>query len=283
MNQEIQQKSIYVNDIHMGVDIAGQLHGPAQSTLVLLHGFTGSAADWQACLAHLDLPGWRIIALDMLGHGRSDAPSEPRRYTIEHCQQDIIAVLRTLGIEQGEAVLLGYSMGGRIALYTALSGFFRALVLESASPGLLSAAERAERRASDNTLARRIEHEGLAAFVDYWEHLPLFASQSMLSSETRAALHERRMHNRPEGLANSLRGVGTGVQPYLSAKLSTLDIPALLIAGELDTKYCTLARQVADALPQAQLYIVSNAGHTVHLEYPAWFTDHVCTFCASLL
>src|SRR5205814_18282 len=206
--------------------------------------------------------GWRIIALDMLGHGRSDAPADPQRYSIEHSREDIIAALRELGIKPGEAILLGYSMGGRIALYSAFSGFFRAIILESASPGLASATDRAKRRDSDNALADRIERDGLAAFIAHWEQLPLFASQSALPRETRASLREQRLRNRPVGLANSLRGVGTGMQPSLHDRLQELHIPVLLIAGALDTKYCAIARNMAAALSHSMLHIVSNAGHT---------------------
>jgi 2-succinyl-6-hydroxy-2,4-cyclohexadiene-1-carboxylate synthase len=219
----------------------------------------------------------------MLGHGRSDAPNDPQRYSIEHCQEDIITALRELDVKQGEAILLGYSMGGRIALYSAFSGFFRAVILESASPGLASAAERTMRRDSDNALADRIERDGLAAFIAYWEQLSLFASQSALPRETRENLHEQRMHNRPAGLANSLRGVGTGMQPSLHDKLQELSIPVLLIAGELDTKYCAIARHMAAVLPNSTLHIVNNAGHTVHLEQPAIFAAHIREFCKAVL
>ncbi len=122
----------------------------------------------------------------------------------------------------GEAILLGYSMGGRIALYTAFSHFFRALILESASPGLADAAEREQRRRSDAALAESIERDGVAAFVEHWEQLPLFASQSNLALETRQSLHRQRLANRAHGLANSLRGVGTGEQPALHSPIGDL-------------------------------------------------------------
>jgi 2-succinyl-6-hydroxy-2,4-cyclohexadiene-1-carboxylate synthase len=288
----LQQTTLAINGIHLGVNVYGTgnrkgcpdcQQSPISATLVLLHGFTGSTASWQNLLPYLDLAGWRIIALDMLGHGRSDAPADPQRYSIEHCQQDIIAALRELGIKPGEAILLGYSMGGRIALYSAFSGFFRAIILESASPGLASSTERAQRRDSDNALAERIERDGLPAFVAYWEQLPLFASQSALPREARANLHEQRLRNRPIGLANSLRGLGTGMQPALHDRLQELHIPVLLIAGALDTKYCAIARHMAATLPDAALHIVSNAGHTVHLEQPTTFAAQVHKFCMAML
>jgi 2-succinyl-6-hydroxy-2,4-cyclohexadiene-1-carboxylate synthase len=278
-------RCVNVNGVQIGVLQREPLISGSDpvDTLVLLHGFTGSARNWESLYADLALPGWRIIALDMLGHGRSSAPDDPERYRMEHCQDDILAVLRELGVQAGGAVLLGYSMGGRIALYTAFSRFFRALILESASPGIGAAREREQRRSSDNALATSIEQEGVAPFVERWERLPLFASQSNLPIAQQEALHRQRLQNRAVGLANSLRGVGTGAQPALHAQLSALDLPVLLIAGELDAKFCCTARQMARDLPHATLHIVAGAGHTVHLEQPAVFAQLVRQFCSHLL
>lgn len=265
----------------LGVTEYGEQQKPEQ-TVVLLHGFTGSAANWSGQAPRLAKPGRRLIALDLLGHGQAGAPAEPARYSIEHSQADILATLRALGVQPHEAILLGYSMGGRIALYTAFSGFFRALILESASPGLATEAEREQRQKSDNELAERIEREGVEAFIDYWEKLPLFASQNRLPPATRAALRGQRLKNSACGLANSLRGVGTGAQPALHERLPGLPLPTLLLAGELDAKFCQIAHQMARLLPTAELHIVPGAGHTIHLEQPALFAEFVNTFCDAL-
>jgi 2-succinyl-6-hydroxy-2,4-cyclohexadiene-1-carboxylate synthase len=265
--------------VRIGIEQWGQ-HG--QTPLVLLHGFTGSTDSWSELFAPLAALGLRVVGIDMLGHGQSDAPDDPTRYSIEHCRADIVEILQTLGIAAGEAILLGYSMGGRIALYTALGGFFRALILESASPGITDASEQERRRLNDAALARRIERDGVAAFVTYWEQLPLFASQQALPKWQQAALHRQRLNNRAEGLANSLRGVGTGSQPALHEQLATLAIPTLVIAGELDGKYCGIAREMAQRLPHSQLVTVPGVGHTVHLEQPDTFIKLIANFCTEI-
>jgi 2-succinyl-6-hydroxy-2,4-cyclohexadiene-1-carboxylate synthase len=285
--------SITLNAVQMGVIELNKPLSPTTDhvTLVLLHGFTGNTLTWQSSLGEFALSSseessihpLHIIALDMLGHGRSEAPFDPSRYSIENCQQDILAALQQLGVPAHKAILLGYSMGGRIALYTALSGYFRALILESASPGIADPAERAQRRQSDNELANRIEQDGIASFVDYWENIPLFASQQNLPAEVLAAQRAQRLANNTRGLANSLRGIGTSVQPPLYADLPSLTIPTLLITGDLDDKYTTIAQQMAHTLPNAHLSIVPNAGHTVHLEQPAHFRKLVYDFCTQLL
>jgi 2-succinyl-6-hydroxy-2,4-cyclohexadiene-1-carboxylate synthase len=277
----VKNQRIRVNGLHMGVTMYDEAP-TRQQALVFLHGFMGSAASWVSLFPRLEAPGRWLIALDMLGHGRSDAPLDPARYAAACCQADILAVLRTLGVREGEAVLLGYSMGGRIALSIAFSGFFRGLILESASPGLSDPAERERRRQSDNESGERLEREGVEAFVDYWEQLPLFASQRNLPPEMRAALRAQRLNNRAPGLANSLRGVGTGAQPALHERLHTLDLPVLLLAGERDAKFCQIAQQMARQLPRAQVQIVRDAGHTIHLEQPDMFINLVQQFCSPL-
>ena len=136
---------------------------------------------------------------------------------------------------------------------------------------------------SDEVLAASIERDGVQAFIDRWEKLPLFASQSSLSLEAQEALHRQRLNNRARGLAQSLRGLGTGVQPSLYARLPALHIPVLLIAGELDTKFMAIARSMAQALPRSQLRIVPGTGHAVHLERPQDFDSLVGNFSLSMI
>jgi 2-succinyl-6-hydroxy-2,4-cyclohexadiene-1-carboxylate synthase len=175
-------------------------------------------------------------------------------------------------------------MGGRLALDIAVHHptAVRALILESASPGLVDVAERRERRLQDEELAGRIEAEGVERFVNTWEQLPLFASQRHLPADVQAGIRRQRLNNSAAGLARSLRGMGAGVQPSLWAELATIDRPALLIAGALDPKFVTINRQMAVALPEGRLNIIENAGHAVHLEQPARFAEVVEAFLSSV-
>ena len=242
--------------------------------LVLLHGFTGSTATWQPHRESLARQR-RVVAVDLLGHGRSDAPPEPSRYAMPRAVADVVALLDALGIER--ASLLGYSMGARLALHAAAAAPERivTLVLESGSPGLRGDAERAARRESDEALARRIERDGVEAFVDYWEALPLFASQRMLPPDVRLALRRQRLANMATGLANSLRGMGTGAQEPLWERLGEIAVPTTIVTGECDRKFVEIGRLMAAAMPAARLETVRGAGHAVHLEQPAIFIEAV--------
>src|SRR6185503_14272 len=128
----------------------------------------------------------------------------------------------------------GYSMGGRIALHTALTlgpEIVTRLVLVGASPGLADPAERAARRAADDALAARIETLDIEAFAREWGAQPLFAGQP---ERVAAAAHADRLRNTPAGLAGALRGLGTGVMQPLWDRLPELSIPVTLIVGARD-------------------------------------------------
>ncbi len=263
---------LLVNGVHLHVETAG-----TGTPLVLLHGFTGSATTWVPAMDRLS-PGYRTVAIDLLGHGRSDAPGDAHRYGFEQSARDLLAVLDALGIAR--AGIMGYSMGGRLALFLAAVAPERvsALILESSSPGLREDAARRARAAQDAGLAAMLERDGVAAFVDHWEELPLFRSQNRLPEAVRAALRAQRSQHTPVGLANSLRGIGQGVQPSMHDRLPLLRVPTLLIAGALDPDYCALAREMSRVIPASRLVIVPDAGHAVHLEQPEAFTLIVLEF-----
>lgn len=245
--------------------------------LLLLHGFTGSSDNWLPFFSELS-EHFRLIAPDLLGHGRTDAPADARRYSMEAAAADLEALL--LKLDAVPAYVLGYSMGGRLALYLAVTRphLVRTLLLESASPGLETDAERQQRQESDCELADWIEANGIRAFVERWEGIPLFASQRRLAAEVQAALRAQRLKNRPHGLANSLRGMGTGVQPSLWQRLAELEMPTLLLAGALDEKFLAVNRRMAAAMPVATLQVIADAGHTIHLERPDEFIAAITKF-----
>ncbi|MBV9356830.1 MAG: 2-succinyl-6-hydroxy-2,4-cyclohexadiene-1-carboxylate synthase, partial [Chloroflexi bacterium] len=250
--------------------------------LLLLHGFMGSAESWAPRAAVFAARGMRTIAVDLIGHGRSDAPADPARYGMERCVEDLVEVLDRLHLPR--AAVLGYSMGGRVALHLASAAPERvsALVLESASPGLADALERERRIASDEALADALLQDGLDAFVDRWERQPLFASQRSLPPAERDRLRAQRLRQRPLGLANSLRGYGTGRQPSLWDGLVAVATPTLLLVGALDEKFRTIGQSMVAALPRARLVLVPGAGHTVHLEQPRLFDDLVLGFLGAV-
>ena len=194
------------------------------------------------------------LCLDAPGHGNNTNGAR----TLPQCA-DSIAASMTAGI------LVGYSMGARMALHVALQHpkMVTQLVLISGTPGLKTESERAARQESDNELAERIETIGLSAFLDEWLALPIFSG---LSTETNQ--RNDRLRNTTQGLADSLRFAGTGTQESQWSNLHQLSIPVHLIVGELDEKFTSIAREMNPLISSSELTVVENAGHTVHLEDP---------------
>lgn len=266
-------KHVTVDGLDFFVDRYGQ--GPP---VMLLHGFTGSHSTWYDLRRVLE-EEFTTYSLDLIGHGRTASPSSVDRYRMDRAVDDLVEVMRGLGHER--ATWVGYSLGGRTALQVAVRHpeAVSALVLEGASPGLATEEERAARVEGDARLAQMIEDEGLEAFVDYWASIPLWASQEThLSPAQREALRQQRMAQRGVGLANSLRGMGTGSQTWVGERLAEVRVPVLLTAGSLDTKYVGIAREMSAALPEATLRIVEDAGHAAHLEQPEAFNSTVLEF-----
>jgi 2-succinyl-6-hydroxy-2,4-cyclohexadiene-1-carboxylate synthase len=253
----------------MHVEVDGS--GPP---LLLLHGFTGSGRAWDHVRPALAARAQMVI-VDLIGHGQSPVPDDPERYTFDWCVRDLLAVLDGLGIERAD--VLGYSMGGRVALHLAVHAPARVgtLFLESASPGIEDPQARAQRVHADEELAERIETLGVEAFVNEWERQPLLAVGDHVSADE---LHAQRLKNSPRGLANSLRGMGAGRQAPLWDRLPTLQLPTRLLVGERDSRYVATAERMCTLLPRAELTICPRAGHTVHLDQPAafvaWATGH---------
>ena len=225
---------------------------------LLLHGFLGRGADWDAVRAGLP-DAWDVMAPDLPGHGAA-VGLDAGAYTMDG------AAARLADALDGPADVVGYSMGGRLALHLAVARpeAVRRLVLVSASPGLGTEAERASRRAVDAQRAAEIADD-LAGFVDRWYRTPLFALPGGLRQRL---TRDRVLHNDAAELGRSLRGMGTGAQPSHWGALGGIRAPALAVAGGRDDKFVRLAQQMAAAGP-VETAVVPGAAHLVPAEAPA--------------
>jgi 2-succinyl-6-hydroxy-2,4-cyclohexadiene-1-carboxylate synthase len=223
----------------------------------LLHGFTHTGQSWEPVIRALG-ERYRPIAPDLRGHGSA---SELVPVSLESVLLDLDALCAE------PVALVGYSMGGRIALHYALARPERVqrLILIGASPGLADATERAARREADERLADELERLSIEEFAERWARTPVLADQP---AHVRARVHADRLRNTPAGLARALRGLGTGALPPLWDRLGELRAPTLLAAGARDEKFTGIARQMSAAIPQARLELIAGAGHAAHIERP---------------
>lgn len=222
---------------------------------LLLHGFTGAPESFAQLAAPPD-----SIAPVLGGHLGSPALGG---------YWDEVERLAALGAECDG--LVGYSLGGRLALgiLARYPERFRRSVIVSAHPGLKTDAERDERREGDARFVRVLREQGLEAFVDRWQALPLWATQQELSDSVRRAQRQQRLRHTPDGLAASLTHHGLGEMPDLRPDLRHVRGAVHVLAGERDGKFVELSREVSRIIPASQLAIVPGAGHNLLLERPA--------------
>ncbi|TVQ96460.1 MAG: 2-succinyl-6-hydroxy-2,4-cyclohexadiene-1-carboxylate synthase [Deltaproteobacteria bacterium] len=242
--------------------------------VLALHGFSGSGEDFEPLRDALAGEGGGpgiFAAPDLPGHG--DAPVlpdvAPGEEAFVAAGDTILAQAERAGLHR--PLLLGYSMGGRMALHLALRApqRFRALVLVGATPGIADPAAREAREDEDRQRAAALVADGIQAFADRWEQHPMIASQDRIAEPWRSAMRARRRRQDPRGLAWSLAALGTGVMPPLWDRLAGLTIPVLLLTGEEDAKFTAIAEQMACLLPAATHGVLPGAGHCAHLEQPA--------------
>ncbi len=271
---------IFSQNISLNVELFSEFN-PTKETLFFLHGFTGSAMDWKKTVELVDT-SFNKFAVDLIGHGKSDSSTELDKYSPSSMNAQLLDIINHFTKEK--VILVGYSMGGRAALSFATNhpDKIKGMILESTSAGIEDPSEREERMKSDEELADFIETSSIAEFIDHWMNLEIFGTQKRFSNDLLQKLRIEKLQNTSLGLANSLRGFGTGRMPYLGDKLSSLDFPVLLITGELDLKFTQINKELVKKFPSANHQAIKNAGHNTHLEEPVRFISLVNMYLQAL-
>jgi 2-succinyl-6-hydroxy-2,4-cyclohexadiene-1-carboxylate synthase len=222
------------------------------ATVLFVPGFMQRGEAWEPVAARLESPSYTTVCRDF------------ETWTLEERVDEL------LDAAPPNAALVGYSMGGRLALHAALRDpdRFAALVLVGVTAGIEDPGEREDRRRSDESLAEWMERRSIEEVVERWEANPVFATQS---AELREWQRPGRLSHEPEQLAQLLRSAGQGAAPPVWGCLADLRCPVLLTAGEQDRRYATAARRMAEHIPDARVRLVPDAGHAPQLEAPAEF------------
>lgn len=256
-----------------GVDIdllSYQTYGSFERpAVVFLHGFMGRSDDWQKVVAGLENE-YLCVTIDLPGHG--DSLSLPEHYyQFENAAQCVINVLDMLQLTAVN--LVGYSMGGRLAIYLLhkFADRFISACIESASPGLKTELQRAERITGDHHLAGRLQRENYATFLQWWYALPLFAK--LQNHPDYPKLIQRRLKNNPVELSRALAAMSTGRQPNLWPTLQRTNIPVMMVVGEHDLKYVEIGKEMTHICRLIQLRKLARCGHNTHFEKSADFNS----------
>ena len=273
---------INFNEINLNIHTPESLYSPEKIPIIFLHGFTGSGVDWQNITNRTD-NNFYPIAPDLIGHGESDSPDDAYHYTEQAMIEQLDFIISTFKFTR--IILCGYSMGGRLALsYTSrypekVSG----LILESTTAGISGETERSERRKNDELLAQKLLDEGVESFINYWMNIPLFSSLHKNPGVDIKELIKKRINNSAVGLANSLRGFGTGYMLDHWEDIVTFKQNTLLITGELDTKYSEINNKMKKKIQHCQHEIIKECGHNTHLEKPEEFFILVSSFIRTFI
>lgn len=249
----------------------------SSKSLFLLHGFTGSSEDWNPLLPGID-SGFNKVAVDLIGHGKSDSPVDPALYTWESQVDQLNSIITHLTKEK--VILLGYSMGGRLALcYTSTyPERVAGLILESTSPGIRDRRQRNKRIKDDEELAKYISSHSIAEFIEVWTNKEIFGTLLRFSDKKRNEIKRKKLGNTITGLTNSLSGFGTGKMPDIYPYIKKSSVKTLLLTGELDSKFTGINKNLVQNFPSAKHEIIKNAGHAIHLEEPEKFLTAVNRF-----
>lgn len=246
--------------------LAATWHQSQGKPLVLLHGLLGSQNDWAALLPFLqDIPGIRPLTLDLPYHGQS------RHIGCEHFAEMRQILARTLEQRLGDEsfYLLGYSLGGRIALDYALNmrpKNLKGVLLEGANIGLNREEARVVRRQNDEAWARRFATEAIETVLADWYQQAVFSD---LTFAARRQLIEKRSHNDGGAIAEMLRATGLARQDFLLPG----DEQIQFIVGEKDAKF----RQMCETYHLSHR-LIANAGHNTHIANPLAFARVVAEF-----
>ncbi len=250
-----------------------------KTPIIFLHGFTGSATDWQFIFKSIP-DNFIPIGLDIIGHGKTSKPNSKKHYSCNAIIGQLDSIISKLN--STKIILCGYSMGGRIALSYVLKypKNIVGLILESSTAGIESKKEKNKRIILDQLVADKLKKERMKSFIEFWYNQPIFRSLKKIKGFNK--IKTKRLKNNSIGLSNILTEFSAGTMPNYWGKLNRINCPTLLIAGNKDKKYVEINSKMKKMIKISTLKVVKNAGHNVHLEKPHLFANFVSKFLQSI-
>ncbi len=248
-----------------GIKLYYESHGQGYA-VIFQHGFVGTTKMWQPQVPVFSRE-YRFIIYDARGHGQSESPPSPDRYSSDIVVEDLWQLLKALRIDK--AVVGGLSMGGYQSLrfYLRHPGAVTALILMDTGPGYRNPVNREEWNKEQERRAGLLETRGIEAFAD---GAPTYTPKELL------------LKMNPIGLANMGRKVVGQYDSLVIENLSQIKVPTLILVGENDTPFLAAAQYMSKTIPGAKYVVIPRAGHAANLDNTAAFNKAVLDFLRKL-
>ena len=249
-----------VNGIAIDYEVTGD--GPV---VLLGHGYGSTRHMWDE--QHRALADrWRVVSWDMRGHGQTESPDDPARYSTQLTVADMRALLASLGVSR--AVVGGLSLGGymSLAFYLTYPEMVEALIICDSGPGYRNAEARNAWNQRARERAAALEARGLEALGGR-------------SREVRDALGH---HKSAQGLAHAARGMLAQQDAHVIDGLASIRVPTLVVVGDQDTPFLAPCEYMAKKIPGARFEVIAGAGHASNLDQPEAFDRALLSFLDSL-
>lgn len=241
------------------------MHGERGEPLVFVHGYTGDITDWRLQIAEFS-PAYRVLVIDLRGHGRSEAPTDRSAYTISQMSLDVEALVDEVGFRKCH--LVGHSMGGAIAQEIALRSPHKLLSLTLHDTALSFGVDSGDEATTE---WRKRRHalalsEGLAAAAALPMPNPPPHMPAEREQETALRLARMSLDAFVGALMGLLQWEGT------AERASAISTPTLIIYGDLDQAgFIEAARRLAELIPKASVEVIPEAAHSPQWERPELF------------
>ena len=240
--------------------------------ILLLHGLGSTKADWDLQMESFSRD-FRIIAPDLRGHGNSSKPKDMEAYGIPLCAEDMKLLLDDLGVSK--CMVVGFSMGGAIAFQMAVKykGLVSKLVIVNTAPDFNALGEMGEQMIKERT--ELLKTQGMEAMAEKVA-LGMFPGEEQ--KDLRTEFYERARQNDLDAYYNSfitLMGWGIG------EKVKDIDIPALVVASDLDYTPIELKESYASKMKNARVEVIKNSRHGVTMDQPEQFNKALLNFFKS--
>lgn len=242
--------------------------------LFLLHGFLGEGSDFNPLADPLRKSNQdiEILAPSLFSKNEDEFSKVITSGCLKEAGRTLNNKIREVSLTEDENFLLGYSLGGRVALHAVIDdpGLWTKVFLVSTHPGLQSESERSERRANDQIWSERFRNEAWEEVISAWQDQPVFVG-------TKATRRESASFDRI-ALSHALEAFSLGRQSLSHAEINRVSQKALWVVGERDEKFLKVISNMKERIPDTRLQVIKEAGHRVHWDQPEFLSEVVRQF-----